>query len=64
VRSIVAAEPQSLRAEGLLTQWLDAAKREKLVERHPDYVKALERAMVVLTKAPSPQHAIETLQLR
>jgi hypothetical protein len=48
----------------LLTRWLDAAKREKLAERFPDYVKALERAMVVLTKAPSPQKAIETLQAR
>jgi hypothetical protein len=48
----------------LLTRWLDAAKREKLAERFPDYVKALERARVVLTKAPSPQKAIETLQSR
>jgi hypothetical protein len=27
----------------LLTQWLDAAKREKLAAQHPAYLKALER---------------------
>jgi hypothetical protein len=30
----------------------------------PDYVKALERAIVVMSKAPSPQHAIGALQTR
>jgi hypothetical protein len=34
----------------LLTHWLDAAKWEKLAARYPDYVKALERALVVSRK--------------
>lgn len=46
----------------LLTHWLDAAKRERLAERYPDYVKALERAMVVMAKAPNAEQAILTLQ--
>ncbi|MGZ4926423.1 MAG: hypothetical protein ACXWCP_24760 [Burkholderiales bacterium] len=45
----------------LLTHWLDAAKREALGACHPDYVKALQRAIVVVSKSPSPEHAIETL---
>jgi hypothetical protein len=43
---------------------LDAAKREKLAERFPDYVKALERAIVVVSKAPSTEHAIALLHAR
>jgi hypothetical protein len=48
----------------LLTHWLDAAKEEKLAERFPEYVKALERAIVVLSKAQSPQHGMGALQER
>jgi hypothetical protein len=48
----------------LLSSWLDAAKREGLAASQPAYVKVLERAIVVMSKAPSPQHAIETLQAR
>jgi hypothetical protein len=48
----------------VLVGWLDAAKREKLAERFPDCVKALERAIVVMSKAPSPQHTIETRRAR
>jgi hypothetical protein len=48
----------------LLMGRLDAAKREGLAGRFPDYVKALERAMVVMAKASSAEHGIETLQAR
>jgi hypothetical protein len=47
-----------------VTRWLDAAKQEKLAARYPDYVKALERALVIVSKAASPQHAIAALQNR
>ena len=49
---------------GLLTQWLDAAKREELAARYPDYVTALERALVVMSKAPSREHGIAALRRR
>ena len=48
----------------LLTGWLVAAKQDGLATRLPDYTKAVERAIVVMSKAPSAQHAIETLQAR
>ncbi|MGZ5177750.1 MAG: hypothetical protein ACXWCW_26800 [Burkholderiales bacterium] len=48
----------------LIKRWLDAAKQEGLAARHAEYVRALERALVVMSKAPSAQHAIETLQGR
>jgi hypothetical protein len=48
----------------LLAQWLEAAKREELAMRWPDYVKALERAMVVIAKAASAELGIESLQAR
>ncbi|MGZ5177904.1 MAG: hypothetical protein ACXWCS_25840 [Burkholderiales bacterium] len=48
----------------LLTSWMDAAKREGLGARHPDYLKALERAMVVMANAPTATHAITVLHAR
>ena len=56
--------PKKEQLWNLLTHWLDAAKREGLAARYPDYVKALERAIVVVSKAASPQHAIEALRAR
>lgn len=49
---------------GLLTRWLEGAKRAELGIRHPYYVKALERALVVMSKTQSPQQAIGILQAR
>ena len=40
------------------------AALEGLAARHAAYVRALERVLVVMSKAPSPQHGIETLQAR
>jgi hypothetical protein len=56
--------PKKEQLWNLLTHWLDAAKREGLAARYPDYVKALERAIVIVSKAASPQHAIEALRAR
>jgi hypothetical protein len=58
------ALPANEELRHLLTRWLAAAKQDKLAERFPDYVKALEHAIVVISKAPSAQQAIETLQAR
>ena len=46
----------------LLTSWLDAAKREGIAARQADYVRALERSIVVLSKAPSVRQAVGHLQ--
>ena len=46
----------------LIKRWLDAAKQEGLAARHAAYVKALERALVVMAKAQTVQQAIVTLQ--
>ena len=48
----------------LLVAWRETAKLAGLAATQPDYVKALERAIVVMSKAPSPEHAIESLQAR
>jgi hypothetical protein len=48
----------------LIKRWLDAAKEEGLAARHAVYVKALERALVVMSKTSGPEHAIETLRAR
>jgi hypothetical protein len=61
---IPARYPTKESVSQLLTQWLLAAKQDGLAKRFPDYVKALERAMVMISKAPSPQHAMEMLQVR
>jgi hypothetical protein len=47
----------------LLTEWLDAAQREKLGERFPDYVKALPACNHGGVESVK-QHAIEPLQAR
>jgi hypothetical protein len=46
----------------LIKRWLDAAKQEGLASRYAEYVRALERALVVMSKAPSAEHAIALLQ--
>jgi hypothetical protein len=46
----------------LLANWLDAAKREGLAARRPDYAKALERALVIMSKAATVEHGIRALQ--
>jgi hypothetical protein len=46
----------------VLTSWLEAAKREGVTERQTDYVRALERALVVLSKAATVEKAIAHLQ--
>jgi hypothetical protein len=46
----------------LLESWLTAAKRERLGERYADYVRAIERAMVVMAKAPTAEDAIVKLR--
>jgi hypothetical protein len=46
----------------LLAKWLEAAKSERLAERYADYVRAVERAMVVMARAPTAEHAIMELR--
>ncbi|MGZ5120497.1 MAG: hypothetical protein ACXWIE_24235 [Burkholderiales bacterium] len=47
----------------LIKCWLDAAKQEGLAARHAAYVRALERALVVMTKAHTMEDAILKLRV-
>ena len=46
----------------LLSGWLEAAKSERLAERYADYVRAIEKAMVVMARSPTAEDVIVKLR--
>lgn len=46
----------------LLKEWLDVAKRRGLEKRYDGYVKAIEKAIAMVSKAPTAEEAIAKLR--